>query len=107
MRKLIFSFSLLLLLSGISYSNTLDGDYFVGEQKVTISHDEEHYYVTYSTDGFKRILQYEENTPANDQIWVEWLNAKQTGTFVLKTDYSSGVYTDYRTQQESYVKKIY
>lgn len=79
----------------------------LGDIKVTISHDEEHYYVTYSTDGVKRILQYEENTPANDQIWVEWQNAKQTGTFVLKTDYSSGIYTDYRTQQEQYVKKIY
>jgi hypothetical protein len=107
MKKIFFIFSLFILLYGVSYSNTLDGDYYIGEQKVTISHDEEHYYVTYSGDGIQRVLQYEENTPANEQIWVEWINAKQSGTLVLKPDYSSGIYTDYRTGSESYIKKIY
>lgn len=107
MKKTLFIIALFVLFCGTAYSNTLDGNYFIGEQKVTISHDEEHYYVTYSTDGIKRILQYEENTPANEQIWVEWINAKQSGTLVLKPDYSSGIYTDYRTGSESYIKKIY
>lgn len=107
MKKTMIRISFLLLMCGAVYSNTPDGDYFIGEQKVTISHDEEHYYVTYSTDGIKRILQYEENTPANEQIWLEWINAKQTGTLVLKPDYSSGIYTDYRTGSESFIKKIY
>ena len=107
MRKILLCITVFLFLSGAAYSNTLDGDYYIGEQKVTISHDEEHYYVTYSGDGIKRVLQYEENTPANEQIWVEWINAKQSGTLVLKPDYSSGIYTDYRTSSESYIKKIY
>lgn len=107
MKKIFFIVSLFVLMYGVSYSNTLDGDYYIGEQKVTIFHDENHYYVTYSGDGIKRILQYEENTPANEQIWVEWINAKQSGTLVLKGDYSSGTYTDYRTGSESYIKKIY
>ncbi len=107
MKKTLFIVALFVLFCGTVYSNTLDGDYYIGEQKVTISHDEEHYYVTYSGDGIKRVLQYEENTPANEQIWVEWINAKQSGTLVLKPDYSSGIYTDYRTGNESYIKKIY
>ena len=107
MKKIFFSIFFLTSISIAVYSNTPDGDYFVGEQKVTISHDDDHYYITYSADGIKRILQYEENTPANEQIWVEWTNAKQSGTLVLKPDYSSGIYTDYRTGSESYIKKIY
>ncbi|MBN8585982.1 MAG: hypothetical protein J0M37_12905 [Ignavibacteria bacterium] len=107
MKKLTFVIFFLIFSAAVSYSQTFDGDYMLGDFKVTISHDEQFYYVTYSTDNVKRILQYEENTPANEQIWLEWVNAKQTGTYVIKQDYSSGIYTDYRTQQESYFKKIY
>ncbi len=96
----------LFLLAGETTSQSFEGDYFLGDgKKVSITHDENYYYINYESDGSKRVLQYEENTPENDQIWLEWLNAKQTGTFVFKSDYSSGVYTDYRTSQESYIKK--
>ena len=107
MKKYIYTVLLFIFSTAALYSQTFDGEYMLGDIKVTISHDDEHYYVTYSTDKVKRILQYEENTPSNEQIWLEWVNAKQTGTYVIKQDYSSGIYTDYRTQQESYFKKIY
>lgn len=105
MKKLIFSAVVFLIVASSIYSQSFTGDYFLGDQKVSITFDDEHYYIVYETGGSKRILQYEENTPENDQIWLEWLNAKQTGTLVLKPDYSSGIYTDYRTNQESYIKK--
>ncbi len=97
----------LFVLTADSYTQQIEGNYFLGDEKVSITHDENYYYINYEKDGSKRILQYEENTPENEQIWLEWLNAKQTGTLILKSDYSSGIYTDYRTYKESYIKRIY
>ena len=104
MKKLLLIF--FLITSAVAFSQTsFTGNYFIGEQKAVISVDYDHYYITYDSDGQKRVLQYEENTPENDQIWLEYLNAKQTGTLVIKQDYQSGIYTDYRTQKESYIKR--
>lgn len=104
MKKIITVLSFLLFAS-IAYSQSFTGNYFIGEQKASISVDENYYYIIYEADGLKRVLKYEENTPENDQIWLEYLNAKQTGTLVVKQDYSTGVYTDYRSQKESLVKR--
>lgn len=100
---------LLILFSGVIYSQSFTGNYFVGEQKVTITIEDNFYYIIYEDGNIKRLLQYEENTPENDQIWLEWQKVKQTtrqtGTLVFKQDYTSGIYTDYRTGQEFYIKK--
>lgn len=100
---------LFLFFSGVIYSQSFTGSYFVGEQKVSITNDDNFYYIIYEADGKKRLLQYEENTPENDQIWLEWQKVnqttKQTGTLVIKQDYTSGIYTDYRTGQEYIIKK--
>lgn len=100
---------LLILFSGVIYSQSFTGNYFVGEQKVTITIEDNFYYIIYEDGNIKRLLQYEENTPENDQIWLEWQKVKQTtrqtGTLVFKQDYTSGIYTDYRTGQEFIIKK--
>ncbi len=106
MVKLLFVLAALLVISISSYSQSIEGDYYLGDEKVSITMDDNSYYVVYAKDNIKRLLQYEENTPENDQIWIEWQNAKQTGTLVLKSDYSSGRYTDYRSGAESFIKKI-
>lgn len=104
--KKIFSISILFfLLSGLSLSQSLQGEYFLGDMKVSITMDYESYYVIYP-DGTKGLLQYEENTPANDQIWTEKKNGKRIGTWVFKSDHSSGIYTDYNTGKEQFIKKI-
>lgn len=105
MVKLLIVLAALLIISISSYSQSIEGDYYLGDEKVSITMDDNSYYVVYAKDNVKRLLQYEENTPENDQIWLEWQNAKQTGTLVLKSDYSTGVYTDYRTGKDSYIKK--
>lgn len=100
---------LLIFFSGVIYSQSFTGNYFVGEQKVTITIEDNFYYIIYEDGNIKRLLQYEENTPENDQIWLEWQKVKQstrqTGTLVFKQDYSGGIYTDYRTGQEFIIKK--
>lgn len=100
---------LMIFFSGVIYSQSFTGNYFVGEQKVTITIEDNFYYIIYEDGNIKRLLQYEENTPENDQIWLEWQKVKQTtrqtGTLVFKQDYTSGIYTDYRTGQEFYIKK--
>lgn len=100
---------LLILFSGVIYSQSFTGNYFVGEQKVTITIEDNFYYIIYEDGNIKRLLQYEENTPENDQIWLEWQKVKQstrqTGTLVIKQDYTGGIYTDYRTGQEFIIKK--
>jgi hypothetical protein len=73
--------------------------------KVSITMDYESYYVVYP-DASKGLLQYEENTPENDQIWTERKNGKRIGTWVFKSDHSSGIYTDYNTGKEQFIKKI-
>lgn len=99
----------MIFFSGVIYSQSFTGNYFVGEQKVTITIEDNFYYIIYEDGNIKRLLQYEENTPENDQIWLEWQKVKQTtrqtGTLVFKQDYTSGIYTDYRTGQEFYIKK--
>lgn len=107
-KKLLYLIVVIVFYSCITdlKSQSLQGTYFVGDDKVTISADENTYYVSREGSELKSRLQYEENTPENDQIWLEWQKGNQTGTYVLKSDYSSGIYTDYRTLKESYVKKI-
>lgn len=106
MIKKILVLAAFILIGGLTYSQSIQGDYYLGDEKVSITMDDNSYYVIYAKDNIKRLLQYEENTPENEQIWLEWQNAKQTGTLVLKSDYSSGKYTDYRSGAESYIKKI-
>lgn len=108
MNKIIFTI-IFILFSGVVLSQSLTGNYFLGDKNVTIINDDNSYYIVYEIDGAKRLLQYEENTPENDQIWLEWQKVKQTtrqtGTLVFKQDYTSGIYTDYRTGQEFIIKK--
>lgn len=106
MVKLIFVIAAFVVISVTSYAQSFEGDYYLGDEKVSITMDENSYYIVYAKDNTKRLLQYEENTPENEQIWLEWQNAKQTGTLILKSDYSTGRYTDYRTGTESFIKKI-
>ncbi len=86
-------------------SQSITGEYMLGDSKISITNDEMAYYVTYDSDKTQRRLSYEENTLENDQIWTEWYKGKQTGTFIFKSDYSSAIYTNYRTDKEDYVKK--
>lgn len=100
---------LFIIISDTVFSQSFTGNYFIGEKKVSITNDDNSYYIVYENEGTKRLLQYEENTPENDQIWLEWQKVyqttKQTGTLVIKQDFTSGVYTDYRTGQEFIIKK--
>lgn len=108
LKKILFITAILicfLKLSELS-SQSLQGKYFVGDYKITISADDNAYYVSREGSELRWRLQYEENTTENDQIWIEWQKGNQTGTYVLKSDYTSGIYTDYRTLKEFYVKKI-
>ena len=85
---------------------TISGKYFLGDKKVSISADEMSYWLIYEEEHISDRLQYEENTLENDQIWLVWRKGNQVGTIVFKSDYSSGIYKDYRTGQEQLVKKI-
>lgn len=86
-------------------SQSITGEYMLGDSKISITNDEMAYYVMYESDNTQRRLSYEENNLQNEQIWTEWYKGKQTGTFVFKPDYSSAIYTNYRTDKEDYVKK--
>lgn len=99
---------LLFFIAAVSpvFSQSLTGQYLIGESKISITNDEMSYYVLYESDDSQRRLNYEENNLQNEQIWTEWDKGKQTGTFVFKPDYSSAIYTNYRTDKEDYVKKI-
>ncbi|MEO8513330.1 MAG: hypothetical protein ABI543_07210 [Ignavibacteria bacterium] len=101
---LILAFAIMFT-AGKTYSQSFTGDYNLGDDKISITLDDNSYYVVHETGGIKGKLQYEENTPENDQIWLEWQNGKQVGTYVFKSDYSKGIYTDYKSGQESYIKK--
>ena len=78
----------------------------IGEQKAEIRMDEDVYYVYKEGLENRFRLQYEENTLENDQIWLEWQDEKQTGTFILNAGFLSGTYTNYRTLVEYSVKKL-
>jgi hypothetical protein len=86
--------------------NIISGTYFIGDKKASISADEMSYWIIHESDNTNCRLQYEENTPANEQIWTVRCGGKRQGTIVFKNDYSSGIYTDYNSGEESYVKKI-
>lgn len=97
----------LFLTCAAAYSqNSISGQYLIGEQKASIYADEMAYWLDFDNDNTAYRLTYEENNLENEQIWTVWKNGKQQATLVLKSDYSSGVYTDYRTDKESFVKKI-
>jgi hypothetical protein len=107
--NIIFSLLIsILITAGVKiYSQTIEGNYFLGEERIIISADYNNYIVTYSDKNTSSKIVYEENTPENEQIWLEYINGKRTGTFVFKQDYSTGIYTNYQTQKEYYIKKIY
>jgi hypothetical protein len=101
-----FLLVLVLMCAGkICSQETISGQYFVGDKKASIHADEMSYYLVYEEDKMVTRLQYEENTPENEQIWLVWYKGKQAGTIIFKSDYKTGTYTDYRTGQESLVKK--
>ncbi|MCC6864690.1 MAG: hypothetical protein IT280_00865 [Ignavibacteria bacterium] len=99
-------FIILFAACNLLYSQSqITGNYFIGNKNAVISVDIDNYYITYETDGLKRVLVYETNIPENDQVWSEYLDSKQTGTLVLKQDYSGGIYSDYRTNEEYVIKR--
>jgi hypothetical protein len=103
-KKILFILVIVCACSVYSQSR-ISGSYLVGDKKATIGADEMSYWLMYENEEAQRI-QYEENTPENDQIWRVYLHGNQVGTIVFKSSYSSGIYTDYQTLVESYVKKI-
>lgn len=107
MKKFLFAALLFFCAAGIySQSNSISGTYMLGDKKVSISADEMSYWMMYEEPGDARRLQYEEDIPEGDHIWLVWLNGNQEGTLVFKSDYSGGTYKDYRTGAESLVMKI-
>lgn len=104
MKKLLLFVFLFSAAAGYSQS-TISGTYMIGDKKATISADEMSYWLIHENENSYR-LQYEENTPENEQIWLVRYEGKQKATIRFKSDYSSGIYTDYTTGSESYVKKI-
>jgi hypothetical protein len=106
MLKYIIIIAALFICVSASESQTILGEYMLGEQKISVTNDEMSYYVYYENDKTQRRLNYEENNLENEQIWTEWDKGSQSGTFVFKADYSSAIYTNYRTDKEDYVKKI-
>ena len=106
MKKKIILLFLFLSVSFVYSQNSISGQYFIGEQKASIYADEMAYWLSFENESPAYRLAYEENNLENDQIWTVWKNGKQSATLVIKSDYSSGTYTDYRTDKESFVKKI-
>ncbi|MBZ0203493.1 MAG: hypothetical protein K8I03_10810 [Ignavibacteria bacterium] len=105
MIKLIPILLLVFISMGSAKSQGLVGSYYFGDSKISIVMDDFEYFVVHA-DGMKNKLTYEENTPENDQIWVESRKGNTLGHFVMKSDYSSGIYTDYSDGKEQFVKKI-
>lgn len=107
MKKLLYSFAVLFILFAACEvkSQSLEGNYLVGAEKVEIRMDDYAYYVYREGGDIKNSLKYEESTPENDQIWVERKNGKKYGTFVFVSNYSTGVFTNYGYGKESNVKK--
>lgn len=91
--------------TGTAKSQGLEGNYFLGDSKISIVMDDFEFFVVHP-DGTKYKLTYEENTPENDQIWVESSKGNTLGHYVMKSDYSSGIYTSYSDGKEQFVKKI-
>lgn len=106
MKKALFIFFILFSAAAVYSQSSISGTYMLGDKKFSISADEMSYWMMYEEPGDARRLQYEEDIPEGDHIWLVWLNGNQEGTLVFKSDYSSGRYTDYRTGAESYVMKI-
>lgn len=92
--------------SVFSYSQSLEGTYMVGDKKAHVIMDDYEYFVILEGSEGRGKLIYEENTPENDQIWIEKQSGKRVGTFVLKSDYSEGMFTGYVDNRQYFVKKI-
>ena len=106
MIKFIPLLLLVFIFLGSTRSQGLEGNYYFGDSKISIVMDDFEYFVVHS-DGTKNKLTYEENTPENDQIWVESRKGNTLGHYVMKSDYSSGIYMEYSDGKEQFVKKIY
>ncbi len=104
--KIFVILAVLMISSVFAYSQSLEGTYLVGDQKAQIIMDDYEYFVLHEGSGDKGKLIYEENTPENDQIWIEKQHGKRVGTFVLKSDYSEGMFTGYLDNRQYFVKKI-
>jgi hypothetical protein len=104
--KLIVIFAALMISSVFLYSQSLEGTYMVGDQKARIIMDDYEYFVIHEDSNDRGKLIYEENTPENDQIWIEKQYGKRVGTFVLKSDYSEGMFTGYFDNRQYFVRKI-
>ena len=106
-RKLLFLIGVSVILFGFSksMSQSLEGTYTIGEEKVEIRMDDYVYYVYRDGGNIKNSLKYEENTPENDQIWIERKSGKKYGTFVFQSHYNTGVFTNYGDDKELQVKR--
>lgn len=106
-RKLLFLIGVSAILFGFGEvkSQSLEGSYTIGEEKVEIRIDDYAFYVYRDGGSIKNSLKYEENTPENDQIWIERSNGKRYGTFVFQSHYKTGQFTNYSTGKESQIKK--
>jgi hypothetical protein len=92
--------------SVFAYSQSLEGTYMVGDQKARIVMDDYEYFVIHEDSQSRGKLIYEENTPENDQIWIEKQEGTRVGTFILRSDYSEGMFTGYFDNRQFFVKKI-
>lgn len=106
-RKLIFLLGVSVILLGFSEvkSQSLEGSYTVGDEKIEIRMDDYAFYVYRDGGNTINTLKYEENTPENDQIWIERNSGKKFGTFVFQSHYNTGVFTNYSSGKESQVRK--
>lgn len=106
MKKALFIFLILFSAAAVYSQSSISGIYMIGDKKASISADEMSYWLLHEDNTEARRLQYEEDIPEGDHIWLVWHDGKQEGTLVFKSDYSGGKYTDYRTGAESVVMKI-
>ena len=106
-RKLLFLIGVSVFLFGFGEvkSQSLEGSYTIGNEKIEIRMDDYVFYVYRDGGSIKNSLKYEENTPENDQIWIERSNGKRFGTFVFQSHYNTGVFTNYSDGKELQVKK--
>jgi hypothetical protein len=106
-KKLLYLLGVSIMLFGFSgiKSQSLEGSYTVGDEKIEIRMDDYAFYVYRDGGNIVNSLKYEENTPENDQIWIERSNGKKFGIFVFQSHYNSGVFTNNSSGIESQVRK--
>ncbi len=88
-------------------SQSIEGDYKVGDTKCSIKMDVDYVFRVYWEDiDNPSLLKYKENMVTGEQVWVEKRKGNVVGNFILQNDYLSGRYVRFSDDAKIDVVKI-